>query len=132
ARPARKIAARETILFREAASRAGKPRLARAQAAVKRAGRDFVIPFGPGTLYTARAFLGAEAPPIGMDRHMRSNVLRGFALSALAGLALTACASPNSGNVVSANQAQVAQSVTFGTITGSRPVTVQGGNKTGE
>lgn len=63
---------------------------------------------------------------------MRTNVLRGFALAALAGLALTACASPNSGDVVSANQAQVAQSVTFGTITGSRPVTVQGGNKTGE
>lgn len=63
---------------------------------------------------------------------MRTNILRGFAFSALAALALTACASPNSGNVVSANQAQIAQSVTFGTITGSRPVTVQGGNKPGE
>jgi outer membrane lipoprotein SlyB len=65
-------------------------------------------------------------------QNMRTNILRGLALSVTAALALTACASPNSGNVVSANQAQIAQSVTFGTITGSRPVTVQGGNKTGE
>ena len=63
---------------------------------------------------------------------MRTNILRGLALSAVAALALTACASPNSGNVVSANQAQMAQSVNMGTITGSRPVTVQGGNTTGE
>lgn len=63
---------------------------------------------------------------------MRTNILRGFALSAMAALALSACASPNSGNMVSANQAQMAQSVHMGTITGSRAVTVQGGNKTGE
>ncbi|WP_181164404.1 glycine zipper 2TM domain-containing protein [Amaricoccus solimangrovi] len=63
---------------------------------------------------------------------MRTNILRGLALSAAAALALTACASPNSGDVVSANQAQVAQSVNMGTITGSRAVTVQGGNKPGE
>lgn len=63
---------------------------------------------------------------------MRTNLLRGITLSALAALALAGCASPNSGTMVSANQAQMAQSVHMGTITGSRPVTVQGGNTTGE
>lgn len=49
-------------------------------------------------------------------------------LLAAASLALMACNPPNSGNVVDAGQAQRAQTVTFGTIIGAQPVTVQGGN----
>ena len=59
---------------------------------------------------------------------MQSHILRSAALAGLAALALTACAPQQSGNVVSANQAQTASVVSFGTITGSRPVAVQGGN----
>jgi outer membrane lipoprotein SlyB len=47
----------------------------------------------------------------------------------LASTALLACNPPTSGNVVDASQAQRAQTVTFGTIVGSQPVTVQGGNQ---
>jgi outer membrane lipoprotein SlyB len=54
--------------------------------------------------------------------------LRTTAALSLAALALMACNPPNSGNVVSANQAQAAQSVSFGTIVGANPVSVQGGN----
>ncbi len=46
----------------------------------------------------------------------------------LTATALLACNPPTSGNVVNASQAQRAQTVTFGTIVGSQPVTVQGGN----
>ncbi len=53
---------------------------------------------------------------------------RNCALLCVASIALFACNPPNSGNVVSANQAQVAQNVSFGVITNARPVTVQGGN----
>lgn len=63
---------------------------------------------------------------------MHSTMLRGAGLIGLSLLALAACTPPNSGNVVSANQAQVAQTVHFGTITGSRPVAVQGGNQPAE
>ncbi len=54
--------------------------------------------------------------------------LRKAAVLGLASLALLGCNPPNSGNVVSASQAQTAQSVSFGTIIGANPVTVQGGN----
>jgi outer membrane lipoprotein SlyB len=47
----------------------------------------------------------------------------------LASTALLACNPPTSGNVVDASQAQRAQTVSFGTIVGSQPVTVQGGNQ---
>lgn len=60
---------------------------------------------------------------------MHSTMFRGTVLIGLSLLAVTACTPPNSGNVVSANQAQVAQTVHMGTITGGRPVTVQGGNQ---
>jgi len=52
---------------------------------------------------------------------------RGAAL-VVASLALLGCNPPNSGTMVSANQAQVAQTVSFGTVIGAQPVTVQGGN----
>ena len=51
--------------------------------------------------------------------------LRGVAL-ALGAAALAACTQP-SGDVVSANAAQSAQSVQFGTVIPARNVTVQGG-----
>jgi outer membrane lipoprotein SlyB len=53
---------------------------------------------------------------------------KGAAL-ALAATTVIACNPPTSGNVVDASQAQRAQTVTFGTIIGSQPVTVQGGNQ---
>ena len=53
-------------------------------------------------------------------QHLKSTVA-----IALAGVTLLACAPTPSGNSVSANQAQTAQSVTMGTITGSRAVTVE-------
>ncbi|MER2508594.1 glycine zipper 2TM domain-containing protein [Amaricoccus sp.] len=59
---------------------------------------------------------------------MQSHIFRTAALAGLAALALTACAPIQSGDVVNANQAQTASTVSFGTVTGSRPVTVQGGN----
>lgn len=83
-------------------------------------------------LYREMLHLGRKTLEKTDNEHMWTKILRGFALSAIAALALTACASPNSGNMVTANQSQVAQSVNFGTITGSRPITVQGGNRTGE
>lgn len=46
----------------------------------------------------------------------------------LAAVSLAACNPPNSGDRVSATQAQQAQSVAFGTVISARPVTVQGGN----
>lgn len=55
-------------------------------------------------------------------------------LVAAAGVAVTlaACAAPTTGNVVSASQEGVAQSVSYGTITNARPVTVQGTTGPGE
>jgi outer membrane lipoprotein SlyB len=50
----------------------------------------------------------------------------------LAALSLAACTTPPSGNSVPASQAQTASRVSFGTITGSRPVTVEGGNAPAE
>lgn len=55
---------------------------------------------------------------------------RNSAALAIATLALLGCTPPESGNVVNARQAQVAQTVSFGTIIGSQPVQVQGGNQT--
>lgn len=46
----------------------------------------------------------------------------------LAAVSLAACNPPNSGDRVSASQAQAAQSVAFGTVIAARPVTVAGGN----
>ncbi len=60
---------------------------------------------------------------------MQTSILRGALLAGIAALALTACTPPNSGNVVSASQSQVAQTVNYGTIVSARPVTVQGGNQ---
>jgi outer membrane lipoprotein SlyB len=51
---------------------------------------------------------------------------------ALMALTLLGCNPQNSGNMVNANQAQVAQSVSFGQITGAQPVQVQGGNAPAE
>lgn len=48
-----------------------------------------------------------------------------MALALVAGLA--ACAGPQGGDIVTAGQAQSAQSVQFGTVTSARNVTVQGG-----
>jgi outer membrane lipoprotein SlyB len=56
---------------------------------------------------------------------MLATTIRGLALAAGA-VALAACTQP-SGDVVSANQAQSAQSVQFGTVISARNVTVQGG-----
>jgi outer membrane lipoprotein SlyB len=56
---------------------------------------------------------------------MRMATLKGVTLAVLGAAALAACTQP-SGNVVGANQAQVAQSVQFGTVISSRNVTVQG------
>lgn len=50
----------------------------------------------------------------------------------LLALPLAACAPPQSGNVVNANQAQVAQRVALGTIVGVQRVAVQGTNPGGE
>lgn len=50
----------------------------------------------------------------------------------LAAVSLAACNPPNSGDRVSASQAQAAQSVAFGTVIGARPVTVAGGNAPAE
>ena len=50
----------------------------------------------------------------------------------LLALPLAACAPPQSGNVVNANQAQVAQRVNLGTVVGVQQVTVQGTNPGGE
>ena len=47
-------------------------------------------------------------------------------------LPLAACAPPQSGDLVNANQSQVAQRVSFGTIIGARQVAVQGGNRGAE
>jgi outer membrane lipoprotein SlyB len=58
---------------------------------------------------------------------MPATLVRLAAAAALV-IPLAACNPPNSGNVVSASQAQVAQTVSFGTIVDARPVTVQGGN----
>jgi outer membrane lipoprotein SlyB len=57
---------------------------------------------------------------------MASFTLKTTLAAAGVALSLTACGPQLSGDVVSANQAQVAQSVSFGVITGSRPVTVEG------
>ncbi|MFT3974498.1 MAG: hypothetical protein QM699_13920 [Amaricoccus sp.] len=57
---------------------------------------------------------------------MRMATLKSVTLAILGAAALAACAQP-SGNSVSANQAQTAQSVQFGTVISSRNVTVQGG-----
>lgn len=54
------------------------------------------------------------------------SVLRGAAIAGISVLALAACA-PQSGERVSANQAGVAQTVSFGTVTGARNVIVEGG-----
>lgn len=59
-------------------------------------------------------------------------MFRGTVLIALGALSLAGCAQQTGGNVVSANQSQVAQTVNFGAITGSRPVTVQGNNAPAE
>lgn len=56
---------------------------------------------------------------------MRMATLKGATLAVLGAAALAACTQP-SGNVVASNQAQVAQSVQFGTVVASRNVTVQG------
>ena len=66
---------------------------------------------------------------IGMTRHRwvgRAAVALSLALP------LAACAPPQSGNVVNANQAQVAQRVSLGTIVGVQQVAVQGGNRGAE
>lgn len=47
-------------------------------------------------------------------------------------LPLAACQPPQSGNLVNAGQAQVAQRVSLGTVVAVRQVAVQGGNPTGE
>ncbi len=52
--------------------------------------------------------------------------------AALVALGLLGCTPQNTGNLVSANQAQGAQTVSFGEIIGAQPVQVQGGNKTAE
>ena len=54
--------------------------------------------------------------------------MRFMAIAAPAALMLAACTPPNSGNLVSANQAQQAQTVNFGTVVSVNPVNVQGGN----
>lgn len=46
--------------------------------------------------------------------------------AALAALSIAGCGPQLSGDVVSANQSQVAQSVGFGTVTAARPVLVEG------
>lgn len=56
---------------------------------------------------------------------MRMATLKGVTLAVLGAAALAACTQP-SGNVVGANQAQVAQSVQYGTVVSSRNVRVQG------
>jgi len=53
--------------------------------------------------------------------------LRFMVIAAPAALMLAGCVPPNSGDTVSANQAQQAQTVNFGTILSVSPVTVQGG-----
>jgi outer membrane lipoprotein SlyB len=53
-------------------------------------------------------------------------VLKGAAAAALVAV-LAACQPQLSGNVVSANQAQTAQTVEFGTVTSARNVVVSGG-----
>lgn len=63
---------------------------------------------------------------------MKSSMFRGTVLVGIAALSLAACAPQTGGNVVNANQSQVAQSVNFGVITGSRPVTVTGTSGTSE
>ena len=60
-----------------------------------------------------------------MTQHQR--MVRAVAALALA-LPVAACAPPQSGNLVNANQAQVAQRVSLGTVIGFRQVLVQGGN----
>src|SRR4051794_25066102 len=56
---------------------------------------------------------------------MTFNNLKSTAAVALAVLPLVACAAQPGGNTVSHNQAQTASVVSFGTITGSQPVTVE-------
>lgn len=56
---------------------------------------------------------------------MRIPTLKSTAVAMLGAVALTACAAPG-GDVVAANNAQVAQSVQYGTVVSSRNVTVQG------
>ncbi len=68
-----------------------------------------------------------------MDKmKMNTTYIRNGALAAVASIALMGCNPPNSGNVVNARQAQSAQTVSFGTIVGANPVSVQGGNQTAE
>jgi len=63
---------------------------------------------------------------------MKLSHIRGSIAAAFAAVALLACAPQPTGTTVNANQAQTASSVQFGTITGSRAVTVQGGNAPGD
>jgi outer membrane lipoprotein SlyB len=63
---------------------------------------------------------------------MKKTYLRGTLAAGLAAVTLMACTPPPSGNVVNAGQAQTASTVQFGTITGGRAVTVEGGNVPGE
>lgn len=56
---------------------------------------------------------------------MRMATLKGITLAVFSAAALAACTQP-SGDVLSANQAQTAQSVQFGTVISARNVTVQG------
>jgi outer membrane lipoprotein SlyB len=63
--------------------------------------------------------------------HLRRTAARAAFLLALP-LAVAACAPPQSGNLVNANQAQVAQTVSFGTVVAAQPVTVQGTNPAGD
>ena len=66
---------------------------------------------------------------IGMTQHRwMGRAMAGLALA----LPLAACAPPQSGNLVNANQSQVAQRVSLGTIIGVQQVAVQGGNRGAE
>ncbi len=56
-----------------------------------------------------------------------SHIVRGAA-AALLMVGIAGCTPANTGNLVNANQAQAAQSVSFGTVTNARNVTLQGGN----
>lgn len=82
------------------------------------------------TQLIGRSFLPGFGPRKVVD--MTISYLKAFIVAAVAGVALMACAPQPSGNIVNANQAQTASSVQYGTITGSRSVTVQGGNAPGE
>jgi outer membrane lipoprotein SlyB len=56
---------------------------------------------------------------------MHPHILKTTIAAALAALSIAACAPQTGGDVVGVNQAQTASRVAFGTITGSRPVTVE-------